>query len=305
MNRLALPLILAALTACTLPTVPTTPLPGTSGVLGEAPGIVRHEAVVSARWAVPLKGLVDLKNPAAADLSNGSVPIVLPVHVFEHPDHGLFVVDTGVTRDRAAGGHGAAKGGLRVLLGNVEPVEPLADIVERQGKPLAGVWFTHLHSDHVLGLPDVDPAVPLMAGPGELESHAATNSLMRRTYRELFAGRTLNTWAFDGTPDVGPLDAVDIFGDGSALALHVPGHTPGSTAYLVNTTEGRVLLTGDCSHTSWGWEHNVTPGTYTEDHHNNQASLSALRELADTHGWMVYMGHELPGEEAGVAAMKP
>ena len=305
MTRLALPLMLAALTACTVPSVPTSVLPGTSGTLSDAPGVIRHEAVLSARWAVPLKGLVNLDDPAAAALSNGPVPIALPVHVFEHPTHGLFVVDTGITRDRAEGGHGAAKGGLRVFLNNVEPVEPLAAIVERQGKSLAGVWFTHLHSDHVLGLPDVDLSVPLMAGPGELESHAGTNALMRRTYRELFRGRSLHTWAFDGTPDVGPLDAIDIFGDGSALALHVPGHTPGSTAYLVNTTDGRVLITGDCSHTSWGWEHGVTPGTYTEDHAQNQVSLDALRGLADTYGWTVYMGHELPDANTGVAAMTP
>lgn len=305
MTRTLVIALLAPLTACTLPSVPMhahTPVPATTPA--EA-GIIRHEAVLSARWSVPLKGLVDLDNPAAASLDNGPVPIVLPVHVFDHPEHGLFVVDTGITRDRAAGGHGAAKGALRLFLGNMEPVEPLADIIARQNKPLAGVWFTHLHSDHVLGVPDVPSHVPLIAGPGELESHAGTNALMRRTYRELFDGRELQTWPFDGEPDLGGLDTVDIFGDGTALAIHAPGHTPGSTAYLVHTTDGPVLLTGDCSHTAWGWEHHVTPGTYTEDHAENQASLDALRRLADDRGWTVYVGHELPDENTGVAAMTP
>ena len=36
-----------------------------------------------------------------------------------------------------------------------------------QHDPLAGVLLTHLHLDHLLGLPDVPRGTPLYAGPGE------------------------------------------------------------------------------------------------------------------------------------------
>ena len=88
--------------------------------------------------------------------------------------------------------------------------------------------------------------------------------------------------------------AIDIIGDGSLYALRAAGHTPGSTAYLARTTEGPVLFTGDCSHTRWGWDHDVAPGTYTADHKTNTASLSALRKLAAAHPSIaVEVGHEV------------
>lgn len=47
-------------------------------------------------------------------------------------------------------------------------------------------------------------------------------------------------------------DVVDIFVDGSAFAISVPGHTPGSTAYVLRATKGPILLTGETCHTRWG-----------------------------------------------------
>ena len=36
---------------------------------------------------------------------------------------------------------------------------------------------------------------------------------------------------------------------------------------------GPVLCTGDTSHTRWGWENGVEPGTYTADQAQNADSL--------------------------------
>jgi N-acyl homoserine lactone hydrolase len=89
------------------------------------------------------------------------------------------------------------------------------------------------------------------------------------------------------------LSVVDIFGDGSAFAISVPGHTPGSTAYVVRTPKGPALLTGDTCHTRWGWEHPVEPGSYTADQPMNLKSLLMLKELAGRHPTMeVRLGHQ-------------
>ncbi len=73
----------------------------------------------------------------------------------------------------------------------------------------------------------------------------------------------------------------------------MPGHTPGSIAYLVRSTKGTVLLTGDTSHTRWGWEHAVEPGDYTVDQAANLASLRRLKALAARHpGIDVRFGHQ-------------
>jgi N-acyl homoserine lactone hydrolase len=266
------------------------PVPSASPLDLDAPGPLIHEAVVSARWAVPLEGLIDLTDPRAAALEGGRMSIVLPVHVLVHPEAGVFVVDTGVP---------AADSPVRGLLAwytsDVEPVEPLADILARQPAPLAGVLLTHTHLDHVLGLPDVPVGVPVYAGPGEERADGLMGRVTFPTLRRALGDRPLSSWDFDAAEPLGPVSAaIDVIGDGSLWALSVPGHTPGSTAYLARTQDGPVLFTGDCSHTRWGWDHDVTPGTYTADHEANAASLASLRALAAEHpGMQVFVGHEL------------
>lgn len=254
-----------------------------------SPGPIRHTAVVSARWTVPLSGLLDLSDPKTAHLEDGPQDIVLPVHVLEHPEHGLFVIDTGVARELPIGPP------LTWLADPVDVVEPLADIVARvgEGAELQGVFLTHAHLDHVLGLPDAPVHVPVYAGPGEEQARGFDGRLMFGTVRRALGDRPLTTWGFADAPALGAVEhAVDVFGDGSLYALWVPGHTPGSTAYLARTAEGPVLFAGDCSHTHFGWDNDVIPGNFTEDPEGNRESLAALRALAAEVGARVEVGHE-------------
>ena len=127
---------------------------------------------------------------------------------------------------------------------------------------------------------------------------------MRRTYAQAIDTRTelRELDAADARP-LGPIDhAWDLLGDGSLYALATPGHTPGSIAILAATTTGPVLFVGDTSHTLWGWEHDVPPGTYTEDHDANRRSLAALKALLRALGDVnVQVGHELDGSGTGIS----
>ena len=81
-------------------------------------------------------------------------------------------------------------------------------------------------------------------------------------------------------------------------ALSVPGHTPGSLAFLARTETGPVLFVGDTSHTRWGWDHGVPPGTYTEDAAGNAASLAKLRTIAAAWPQLrVVVGHEIDEDD--------
>lgn len=290
MTRFIVPLLLLSACGGSLRTVDYQPLPAAPVSL-DAPGPVGHEVVVSARWAVDRSGVIDMKDPKAAELEGGKQDIVLPVHVLTHPTAGVFVIDTGVPR-----GETPLRGVIKAFAKGIETVEPLADILERQDAALSGVLLTHNHVDHVLGLVDVPLEVPVHIGAGDEEPVGVTGKLTFPTFRRALGDRSLTTWNFDG-PEVIDLDgvpAIDIVGDGSLYALAAPGHTPGSTAYLARTPEGPVLFTGDCSHTLWGWDNDVTPGTYTHDHDGNAESLAALRSLAAAHPAMkVEVGHEL------------
>lgn len=298
---------LAVLAACRVTSHPTEPFappaarstPKSWDEVLARPVDVDVQAVVSARWEGPRKGLVDLNHPLAkeAGITNEKVPIVLLVGVIRHPTAGDFVVDTGaseelVRRDRK----GTVRGLARAITSTMEPIESLAGIVTRHHLDVSGVLLTHSHFDHVLGLPDLPLDVPIYVGPGELRQRRKFNTLLRPMMQRLFDGR-------DPVRELDPATAialapfstvVDLVGDGSIWGIVVEGHTKGSMAWLVNSTDGPALFVGDTSHTRWGWEHGVPPGTFTSDHELNAVALEQLREFVKAHPeTKVYLGHEL------------
>jgi glyoxylase-like metal-dependent hydrolase (beta-lactamase superfamily II) len=307
-RRTALPLVLAlvvplALAACSASGLPTRPSPLGVPVTGDrllalaaTPGPVRLERVVAARWQVPRSGLLDLDHPAAraAGIEDGPESIDLPVFVIDHPEHGRWLVDSGVAG--ALDGDGLARHvALPVRLAmDVEAldVRVRTRTLDTRQDPVAGVLLTHVHLDHVLGLPDLDPSVRVVVGPGELAARSVQHAATRGTTDRLL-GRTPETLAFEPDPDERFAGVLDLFGDGSVLALHVPGHTPGSTAFLVRAVDGVHLITGDASHTAWGWENGVPPGTYSLDGARGADSLARLRALVDAvPGIRVHPGHQ-------------
>jgi len=99
---------------------------------------------------------------------------------------------------------------------------------------------------------------------------------------------------------------LDVFGDGTVWALAVPGHTPGSTAYLARTPTGPVLLVGDACHTAWGWENGVEPGKFSADLPKSADSLARLKRLVARHPEIdVRLGHQALPPKAGAVPVTP
>ena len=270
--------------------------------LVDVPGPIEVETVNSADWTVPLSGLLDLKSAAAqaAHLTDRPEPIHVFVHIVRHPQFGNYLVDTGVSEQLLAdpGSHG-----ISWLVRQVMPLDQMhiregtAHVVARIPAGIQGVFFTHLHVDHISGMPDIPASIPLYVGRSESTATSFQNLFVRGTTNKLLEGKAeLQEWPFRWNDDHKGIvigDIVDIFGDGSAFAISVPGHTPGSTAYLLRTPKGPVLLTGDTSHTRWGWEHSVEPGSYTADQPTNLKSLLMLEGLVVRHpATDVRFGHQ-------------
>ena len=173
-----------------------------------------------------------------------------------------------------------------------------AQILAEKG-PLEGVLLTHMHIDHVMGLPDIPEDVPVYVGSGETHAKAAVHMFTRGTVDNMVGrDRPVYEWPFEEDVSGRFEGVLDVFGDGMLYALHVPGHTPGTTAFLVRTTEGPVLLTGDVSHTDWGWRHCVEPGSYNLDGEGAAESLKTLRSLqAALPSLVVHLGHQAHKED--------
>lgn len=268
----------------------------------DEPGPMTVETVVEAEWEVPLSGLVNLDHPAAkaAHLVDRSEPIDLFVHVLRHPTKGVFLVDTGVEHAFVADPEHAVVSGMFGRLAHVDRLKvklDTASLVQRltaEGTPVEGVLMTHLHLDHVLGMRDLPASTPVYLGAGDAEDRSVMNVLQRGVYDTALVGKgPLREIRFAPDPD-GTFDGLlDVFGDGSLWAISVPGHTPGSIAYLARTPKGPVLLTGDACHTAWGWENGVEPGTFSDDRAKGADSLGRLKSFVARHpGIDVRVGHQ-------------
>ncbi len=274
----------------------------------DVPGRLQVETVVAADWEVPLEGLLNLDHPKAkaAGLENRSEKIQIVFHVLRHPTRGTFIVDTGVERAVKADPERAALRGVVARFMNVDAMHVRTDTASwlaAEKTPLAGVFLTHLHLDHVSGMPDVPRGTPIYAGPNETRERDVLNWAVAPTIDRALAGHApIREWRYEPDPDGRFAGVLDVFGDGELWALQVPGHTAGSTAFVARTPEGPVLMTGDASHTRWGWENGVEPGTYSHDKPQSARSLAALKGLAERHPSLrVLLGHQ-PMTQAGERA---
>jgi glyoxylase-like metal-dependent hydrolase (beta-lactamase superfamily II) len=300
------PLLVLSAAACTASSHATrsagmgVPISGAAmEALIDQPGPVEVETVVGADWAVTRAGLINLDSPAAkaAHLVDGDEPIQVYAHVIRHPTRGIYLVDTGVSRALV---EDPAHLGLGWIVRKAMHPEKMvlrtdtAGLLAREGRPLSGVLLTHLHLDHISGMSDVPRGTPIFAGPGETRDRAALFLVTRGSIDALMAGQdAIRELGFTPDPSRRFAAVLDLFGDGTVFAISAPGHTPGSTAYLVRTPRGPVLLTGDASHTRWGWEHDVEPGTFSSNRSRSVASLASLRALAARHPALdVRLGHQ-------------
>jgi N-acyl homoserine lactone hydrolase len=265
----------------------------------DQPGPVEVETVVGATWHVPLSGLLNLDHPKAkaAHLVDHEEPIHVAFHALRHPTYGTYLVDTGTEHALFDDPSHAAIQGIVASVMKTDEMKRVTDTrswIEAHGGKVAGVFLTHLHLDHVSGLRDVPAGTTVFTGPGETRERNLQNFLVAPNIDRALDGKpALATWAFTRDPD-GVFDGIlDVLGDQSVFAIHVPGHTAGSTAYVARTPRGPVLLTGDACHTAWGWTHGVEPGTYSEDKPRSARSLEKLRAFALRHPAMdVRLGHQ-------------
>jgi glyoxylase-like metal-dependent hydrolase (beta-lactamase superfamily II) len=265
----------------------------------DEPGPLTVETVVGADWQVDREGLIDLEAPAArqAGLQKGKEPIHIFFHAVRHPERGLFLIDSGVEKQIGIDPTKSALGSFASQAMHAEQIQVKADLASwlgRQPAPPVGVFLTHLHADHVMGLPDVGATVPIYAGPGETSGRAALNLVTAPIVdRELAGKGPILEWSYQPDGDGRFAGVLDVFGDGTLWAIWVPGHTPGSTAYVARTPSGPVLLTGDACHTRWGWEHQVAPGSFSVDSKASATSFQRLEELVKRHPKMaVRLGHQ-------------
>lgn len=200
------------LSGCAVTSHDTTPArlgtPSTLAALEaviDVPGPIEVETVIGADWQVPLSGMINLDSPAAkaAGLGDRDEPIQVFLHALRHPARGLFIIDSGVEHALAHDRDSAAIGGLVASFAGLDELVVKLDtrtFLARETQPLAGVLLTHLHLDHVMGLPDVPRGTPIYTGPGEASATSFQNLFVRGTTNQELEGHApLSEWQFTRT----------------------------------------------------------------------------------------------------------
>lgn len=178
--------------------------------------------------------------PLEDDLTHGRVTQVVDGYV------AAYIVDLGDA------------GVALVDTGSSKDAEAILQALEAMGREpfdVSAILLTHGHPDHIAGIavfPQADvyaekDEIPLLEGTAEI-SHPLED------------GQTFS------------------LGEVEVTVFHVPGHTAGSVAYLIDG----VLILGDSAHVSKSGELMPSPWIFTKDPAQNRASLKALAERIPT-----------------------
>lgn len=241
---------------------------------------------------VPTSGMLDLSDPKTEAITEKSMVVEVYAHWIKHPVRGDYFVDSGLNKSYAKHPQGDIKGVIAPFIvkdSHQNPGENIGALIEKHNIELNGVFFTHAHMDHTSGIPELPKDIHYYIGGGE----PLTNFLFILSTNYFNDVDTLIEFDFSRGHTIAPFQKViDIFSDGSVWAIATPGHSPGHVSYLINATTGPVLLTGDASHTRWGFENNVIPG-WANDVDAAKQSLASLRQMAAMYPEVtVIYGHE-------------
>ena len=140
------------------------------------------------------------------------------------------------------------------------------------------VGISHRHGDHT-GQAREFPGAKLIVGKADFESTAGANDPFAA-----WRGAGAKTQLMNGGD-------IDIFGDGSVVALNLPGHTPNHMGLLVKLASGNVLLTGDLYHATEARRLRGVP-PFNTSRAETLASIDRFERLAKSHKAKVIIQHE-------------
>ena len=174
------------------------------------------------------------------------------------------------------------------LAGNEEDMGPLVARLSKTVSQQLGelgvkpqdidvVGISHMHSDHT-GQAAEYPSARLIIGKGDFEQTKGK-------------GDPFGPWRKEGANVTAATADVDVFGDGSVVALHLPGHTPDHLALLVKLPSGSVLLSGDMYHSREAREKRGVP-PFNTSREQTLASMDKFEKVAKDTGARVIIQHE-------------
>ncbi|MDR2581249.1 MAG: MBL fold metallo-hydrolase [Fibromonadaceae bacterium] len=147
---------------------------------------------------------------------------------------------------------------------------------------ISGVFITHKHGDHIMGLLNEDGtavfSAPVYISNPESEywlSEEAPNSDLQKSLAKAYEGR-YKTFNFGDTLAPG------------IVAIDATPHTPGHTAFLVGSGKQKILIAGDFLHAAaLQFPEPTESANFDMDKEGSVKTRVALMEQAEKNNWLL------------------
>jgi glyoxylase-like metal-dependent hydrolase (beta-lactamase superfamily II) len=220
------------------------------------------------------------------------VTVPVSAYLIEHP-RGKVLVDTGWHTDMRVDMKRHI--GFPYTLsfrGTLPPGAAVHEQLAAKGvapQDLDYVILTHLHADHVSGLPHVQEAKKILTTQAEW---IAGNKEFGYS-RKMWQGMPIETFEPEAIP-FGPYrKGLDLFGDGLLYLVYTPGHTRGQLSILVKVQAGYVLLATDVGYAPRSWEQMILPGVLADEQQARE-SLQWVREFSQREDCVAVLANHDP-----------